>query len=69
MRKPDANGTATPVAQYLMKQVLITNIHISGTAKKTTETIQGEYGAIQFVYYGQNPNGSTAPISSGGWSQ
>ena len=43
MRKPDATGTATPVAQYLMKQVLITNVHVSGTANKTTETIQGEY--------------------------
>ena len=69
VRKPDATGTATPVAQYLMKQVLITNVHVSGTANKTTETIQGEYGAIQFVFYGQNPDGSTAPISAGGWSQ
>ena len=48
-----------------MKDVLITSIHVSGTANKTTETIQGEYASIQFVFYGQNPNGSTAPVSVG----
>jgi type VI secretion system secreted protein Hcp len=69
VRKPDATGTAIPVAQYLMKQVLLTSVHISGTAKNTTETIQGEYGAIQFVFYGQTNNGTTKPVSSGGWSQ
>ena len=69
VRKPDATGTATPVAQYLMKDVLLTSVHVSGTANKTTETIQGEYASIQFVFYGQNPNGSTAPVSAGGWSQ
>jgi type VI protein secretion system component Hcp len=70
VRRPNqANGTATPVAQYLMKQVLITNVHVSGTANKTTETIQGEYASIQFVFYAQNNNGSTSPVSSGGWSQ
>jgi type VI protein secretion system component Hcp len=69
VRKADANSMADPVAQYLMKEVLITNVHVSGTAKQTTETIQGEYGAIQFVFYGQMPNGSTQPVSSGGWSQ
>jgi type VI protein secretion system component Hcp len=69
VRRPEGNGTATPIAQYLMKQVVITNVHVSGTANKTTETIQGEYGSIQFVFYGQKPDGSTAPVSSGGWSQ
>ncbi len=69
VRKPDATGTATPVAQYLMKDVLLTNVHISGTAKDTTETIQGEYGAIQFVFYGQTKSGTTQPVSAGGWSQ
>jgi type VI protein secretion system component Hcp len=69
VRKAEANSMAFPVAQYLMKDVLITNVHVSGTAKQTTETIQGEYGAIQFVFYGQMPNGTTQPVSSGGWSQ
>jgi type VI secretion system secreted protein Hcp len=69
VRKAGPNGTADPVVQYLMKQVLITDIHISGTAKQTTETIQGEYGAIQFVYYGQSNNGTVQPVSSGGWNR
>jgi type VI protein secretion system component Hcp len=69
VRKPDATGTATPVAQYLMKDVLLTSVHISGTAKNTTETIQGEYAAIQFVFYGQTKSGTTEPVSSGGWSR
>ena len=69
VRRADATGTATPVAQYLMKDVLITSLHVSGTAKQTTETLQGEYGAIQFVFYGQATNGTTKPVSQGGWSQ
>ncbi|HTU86377.1 MAG TPA: type VI secretion system tube protein Hcp [Solirubrobacteraceae bacterium] len=69
VRKADASGMADPVAQYVMKDVAISDIHISGTAKQTTETIQGEYGAIQFVFYGQMSNGTTAPVSQGGWNQ
>ena len=69
VRRADATGTATPVAQYLMKDVLITSLHVSGTAKQTTETLQGEYGAIQFVFYGQATDGTTKPVSQGGWSQ
>lgn len=69
VRKADANGTAVPVAQYLMKLVAITSIHVSGTSKQTTETIQGEYGAIQFVFYGQKADGTPTPVSSGGWNQ
>ena len=34
VRKAGPNGSADPVVQYLMKQVLITDIHISGTAKR-----------------------------------
>jgi type VI protein secretion system component Hcp len=69
VRKADASGTATPVAQYLMKDVLITSLHVSGTPKQTTETLQGEYGAIQFVFYGQKTDGTTGPVSTGGWNQ
>jgi type VI secretion system secreted protein Hcp len=69
VRKPGANSMAAPVAQYLMKDVAITSIHVSGSPKDTTETIQGEYASIQFVFYGQKVDGSTAPVSSGGWSQ
>ena len=69
VRKADAGSLATPVAQYLMKDVVITSLHVSGTAKQTTETVQGEYGAIQFVFYGQTSSGTIKPVSSGGWSQ
>ena len=47
-----------PLVQYLLKTVFITNIHISGESKNATETIQGEFGAIQFVLYGQTRAGS-----------
>jgi type VI secretion system secreted protein Hcp len=69
VRKTGANGMAVPYAQYLMKQVAITDIHVSGGSGTPTETIQGEYGAIQFVIYEQNPNGTTKVGSAGGWSQ
>jgi type VI secretion system secreted protein Hcp len=69
VRKADASGMAVPVAQYLMKLVAITSIHVSGTSKQTTETIQGEYGAIQFVFYGQKADGTPTPVSAGGWNQ
>ena len=69
VRKTTANGQVIPVAQYLMKLVAITDIHISGTPKATTETIQGEYGAIQFVYYQQQQNGTTKVGSAGGWNR
>ena len=42
---------------------------MSGDANKATETIQGEFGAIQFVLYGQSNNGTTSVSSAGGWSQ
>jgi type VI secretion system secreted protein Hcp len=69
VRKTTANGRAIPVAQYLLKLVAITDIHISGSPNATTETIQGEYGGIQFVYYQQMQNGTTKVGSAGGWNR
>lgn len=69
VRKAGANGMAAPLAQYVMKQVAITDIHVTGGSRTPTETIQGEYGAIQFVIYQQMPNGTTKVGSAGGWSQ
>jgi type VI secretion system secreted protein Hcp len=69
VRKAGANGMAAPYAQYLMKEVAITDIHVSGGSGTPTETIQGEYGAIQFVIYEQMSNGTTKVGSAGGWSQ
>ena len=69
VRKPGANGMEDPIVQYLLKTVALTNIHISGASKNATETIQGEFGAISFVLYGQNSNGTTPVTSTGGWSQ
>ncbi len=69
IRKPGANGMDAPVVQYLLKTVFLTNIHISGEAKNATETIQGKFGAIQFVLYGQTNSGQSTVSSAGGWSQ
>jgi type VI protein secretion system component Hcp len=69
VRKPGAIGMEDPIVQYLLKTVALTNIHISGASKNATETIQGEFGAISFVLYGQNSNGTTPVTSTGGWSQ
>ena len=69
VRKAGANGKAAPLAQYLMKLVAITDIHVSGGSGTPTETIQGEYGSIQFVIHQQMPDGTTKVGSAGGWSQ
>jgi type VI secretion system secreted protein Hcp len=69
VRKAGGNGMAVPLAQYLMTHVAITDIHVSGTGRTPTETIQGEYAQIQFVIYEQMPDGQTKVGSTGGWSQ
>jgi len=69
VRKPGANGMEAPVVQYMLKTVFFTDFHVSGDANKATETIQSEFGAIQFVLYGQSNNGTTSVSSAGGWSQ
>jgi type VI secretion system secreted protein Hcp len=69
VRKPGSNGMDDPIVQYLLKNVGLTNIHISGESKNATETIQGAFQAISFVLYGQNTNGTTPVTSTGGWSQ
>jgi type VI protein secretion system component Hcp len=69
IRQPSAQGLS-PVAQYMLKTVFITSIHISSGASKTpTETIQGEYGAITFDVYQQNASGKTTAAPPGGWNQ
>ncbi len=69
VRKPGNDGMDDPIVQYLLKNVGLTNIHISGASKDATETIQGAFQAISFVLYGQNSNGTTPVTSTGGWSQ
>ncbi len=69
VRRPGNNGDENPLIQYMLKPVFITNVHISGESKSATETIQAEFGAIQFVLYGQNSNGQSTVSSTGGWSQ
>ena len=53
----------------MLKTVFITNIHWDGASNHATETVQGEFGAIQFVLYGQTKSGQPTPSSQGGWSQ
>jgi type VI secretion system secreted protein Hcp len=69
VRKPGPTGMANPIVQYMLKTVFITSIHWDGASSHATETVQGEFGAIQFVLYGQNKSGVPAPTSQGGWSQ
>jgi len=69
VRKPGPTGMEAPVVQYVLKTVFITDFHVSGDAGRATETIQGEFGAIQFVLYQQSNDGTTSVGSTGGWSQ
>jgi type VI secretion system secreted protein Hcp len=69
VRRPGSNGMDDPIVQYELKTVFLTNIHISGETRNATETIQGVFGAIAFVLYGENKNGTTSVSSTGGWSQ
>jgi type VI protein secretion system component Hcp len=69
VRQQGPRGQRIPLAQYLMKQVFITDIHWSGGRSKPTETIQGEYGAFQFVIYQTSNTGTTKVGSAGGWNQ
>ncbi len=69
VREPTAKGKLAPVVQYVMKDVLLTDLHVSAESRTPSETVQGEYGAIQFVVYGQNPDGQVKPGPSGGWNQ
>ena len=69
LRKPAPEGLV-PVAEYMLKTVCITSIHISSGASRTpTETIEGEYAAIAFDVYQQKGSGRTAAGPPSGWNQ
>ena len=69
VREPSAKGMNNPVVQYMLKDVFLTDIHVAGQAHAPTETIQGVYGAISFVVYQQNNNGTVKAGPPGGWNQ
>lgn len=69
VRKPGPAGMANPLVQYVLKTVFLTSIHWDGASSHATETVQGEFGSIQFVLYGQTQSGQPTPSSQGGWSQ
>ena len=69
VREPSGRGTDIPVAQYVLKNVVLTDLHVSAQSQSPTETIQGVYGAIQFVVYQQTATGQTKPGQIGGWNQ
>jgi type VI protein secretion system component Hcp len=58
-----------PLAQYVLRNVYITDLHISGATRTPTEIVQGRLGEIQFVIYKQTPTGKTTPVATGGWNQ
>jgi type VI protein secretion system component Hcp len=69
VREPSAKGMDTPVVQYLLKNVVLTDLHVAGQAHAPTETIQGLYGSISFVVYQQNANGTVKASPPSGWNQ
>ncbi len=69
VRRPGPTGMANPLVQYVLKTVFITSIHWDEASSHATETVQGEFGAIQFVLYGQTNSGQSTVSSQGGWSQ
>jgi type VI protein secretion system component Hcp len=69
VREPSGKGMDNPVVQYVLKDVVLTDLHVSGQAHAPTETIQGLYGAISFVVYQQSQNGTTKAGPPGGWNQ
>jgi type VI protein secretion system component Hcp len=69
VREPSAKGMEVPVVQYVLKDVAVTDLHVSGQGSAPTETIQGLYAAISFVVYNQSANGTVKPGNPGGWSQ
>ena len=69
VRRPGDNGLENPLIQYMLKPVILTNLHISGESRSATETIQAEFGAVQFAVYAQKPNGQSTVTSTGGWNQ
>jgi type VI secretion system secreted protein Hcp len=69
VREPSGRGTDIPVVQYVLKNVVLTDLHVSAESHSPTETIQGVYGAIQFVVYQQSATGQTKPGPIGGWNQ
>ena len=69
VRKPSAKGKDIPVVQYMLKNVVLTDLHVSGESRSPSETIQGLYGSIEFVVYEQSPTGTVKPGQTGGWNQ
>ena len=69
VREPSGKGMDNPVVQYMLKDVVLTDLHVAGQAHTPTETIQGLYGAISFVVYQQSPTGTTKAGPPGGWNQ
>jgi type VI protein secretion system component Hcp len=68
IRQPSGKK-AMPEAQYILRQVVFTDIDVSGGRKSATETIQGEYGSIEFATYQTGSDGKTKVGSAGGWNQ
>ena len=69
VRRPSATGKQVPVAQYVLKDVVLTDLHVAGESSVPTETFQGLYGAISFVVYEQTATGTTKAGPPQGWNQ
>ena len=69
VRKPSATGKELPVVQYVLKDVVLSDLHVSGESSVPTETFQGLYGAISFVVYEPTATGTTKAGPPQGWNQ
>lgn len=67
VREP-AGGRLMPLAQYVLQNVEITAIHISGVQHAARETIDGVYSAIELVTYTSGASGKPKATSPTGWN-
>jgi type VI protein secretion system component Hcp len=64
-----SKGKSQTLAEYRLGLVFLTNIKTASAGGVPTETVQGEFGALQFTVTPQQPNGQLGKPVSGGWNQ
>jgi type VI protein secretion system component Hcp len=68
VNRPNKGGTET-VAAYRLGLVFLTNIKTHSAGGVPTETIDGEFGALQFSVTPQKPDGQLGSPVTGSWNQ
>ncbi len=65
----EVKGKLEPAAVYRMAPVFLTSIKTASAGGAPTETIDGEFGALQFEVTPQSGNGTTGKPVAGSWNQ